>query len=250
MYTQLLEIGSCSPQHSSHDAAQDEFVDAVGTKQQNPSQPTSTLEQYKRARKAASTKTLTDSTQKQGLASTRRPWTDVEENALLDGLDKVEGPHWSQILALYGKGGSLGEQLKDRNQVQLKDKARNLKLFFLKSSTKVPIHLQAVTGDLKTRAPTQAQRKENEARQKANAAEEQTRFESIMVLGRGLKDHDNSNPQILSPARDESPLQVVESASQDQVNLLQPEEEHLRQSLMAASNISEHARGAPTASMV
>ncbi|KAE9380288.1 hypothetical protein N431DRAFT_432577 [Stipitochalara longipes BDJ] len=242
--------GSSSPQQSSHDATQDAFFDAASTKPPHSSQPTSTLEQYKRARKAAATKTSTDPTQKPGMASTRRPWTDVEENALLDGLDKVEGPHWSQILALYGKGGSLGEQLKDRNQVQLKDKARNLKLFFLKNTAKVPIHLQAVTGDLKTRAPTQAQRKENEAKQKANAIEEQNRFDGIMVLGRGLKDHEHTTPPTVSPARDESPLQVVEPASQDHLNVLQPEDEHLRQSLMAASSVSERPRAAPTASMV
>lgn len=170
---------------------------------------------------------------------------------MLDGLDRVAGPHWSQILALYGKGGTIGEQLKDRNQVQLKDKARNLKLFFLKSATTVPVHLQAVTGDLKTRAPTLSQRKENEAKQKANAIEEQNRFEGIMVLGRGLKDHEHTTPTNASSARDDSPLHVVEPVSDDSMmNSLQAEDEHLRQSLMAASNVSERTRTAPTASMV
>jgi hypothetical protein len=49
-------------------------------------------------------------------------------------LDRVKGPHWPQILAMFGPGGTVPEALKDRNQVQLKDKARNLKLFFLDSS--------------------------------------------------------------------------------------------------------------------
>ena len=250
VYAHRSEIESLSPQQSSHDAPQDASFNSVGTNPPLPNQPTSTLEQYKRARKAQSTKTVPDpSSNKPGMASTRRPWTDVEENALLDGLDRVAGPHWSQILALYGKGGSIGEQLKERNQVQLKDKARNLKLFFLKSATEVPVHLQAVTGDLKTRAPTQAQRKENEAKQKANVAEEQIRFDGIMVLGRGLKDHEQAAPTAVSPARDESPLQVVEPESNN-MNALQADDEHLRQSLMAASNVSEHARAAPTASMV
>ena len=71
------------------------------------------------------------------------------------GLDRVKGPHWSQILAMFGPGGTVNESLKDRNQVQLKDKARNLKLFFLKSGIEVPYYLQFVTGELKTRAPTQ-----------------------------------------------------------------------------------------------
>ena len=70
------------------------------------------------------------------------------------GLDAVKGPHWSQILALYGPGGTLSEALRDRTQVQLKDKARNLKLFFLKSKIEVPYYLGFVTGELKSRAPS------------------------------------------------------------------------------------------------
>lgn len=96
--------------------------------------------------------------------SPRRPWTSEEEKALLDGLERVKGPHWSQILALYGAGGSISEVLKDRNQVQLKDKARNLKLFFLKSGVEVPGYLKRVTGELRTRAPGQAARRERERR--------------------------------------------------------------------------------------
>jgi len=73
----------------------------------------------------------------------------------MTGLDQVKGPHWSQILALYGPNGTISDILKDRNQVQLKDKARNLKLFFLKSNCEVPHYLSQVTGELKTRAPSQ-----------------------------------------------------------------------------------------------
>lgn len=96
--------------------------------------------------------------------SPRRPWTTEEEKALMDGLERVKGPHWSQILALYGAGGSMSEVLKDRNQVQLKDKARNLKLYFLKSGVEVPGYLKRVTGELRTRAPGQAARRERERR--------------------------------------------------------------------------------------
>jgi hypothetical protein len=103
-------------------------------------------------------------TRRPGAPSQRRPWTQEEEKALMDGLDRVKGPYWSQILALYGAGGSIGEVLKDRNQVQLKDKARNLKLFFLKSGIEVPVYLQKVTGELKTRAPAQAAKREMKER--------------------------------------------------------------------------------------
>jgi protein TBF1 len=104
--------------------------------------------------------------------SQRRPWTQDEEKALLDGLERVKGPHWSQILALYGAGGSIAETLKDRNQVQLKDKARNLKLFFLKSGVEVPGYLKRVTGELRTRAPGQMARRERE-RERARREEEE-----------------------------------------------------------------------------
>ena len=93
----------------------------------------------------------------------------------MDGLDRVKGPYWSQILALYGAGGSIGEVLKDRNQVQLKDKARNLKLFFLKSGIEVPVYLQKVTGELKTRAPAQAAKREMKEKMR-QMEEEKTRL--------------------------------------------------------------------------
>ncbi|KAH8601271.1 telomere repeat binding factor-domain-containing protein [Bisporella sp. PMI_857] len=96
----------------------------------------------------------------------RSPWSTEEEMALMAGLDAVKGNHWSAILSLYGPGGTISDVLKDRNQVQLKDKARNLKLFFLKSEAEVPDCLQNVTGELKTRAPSQAAKKEKRAWEK------------------------------------------------------------------------------------
>ncbi|KAF5097913.1 hypothetical protein D0Z03_001319 [Geotrichum reessii] len=86
----------------------------------------------------------------------RRPWTSEEEEALMSGLNAVRGPHWSQILELYGAGGRISEVLKDRNQVQLKDKARNLKLFFLKTGVQMPDVLRFVTGDVKSREKSAA----------------------------------------------------------------------------------------------
>lgn len=99
------------------------------------------------------------------------------------GLDRVKGPHWSQILAMFGPGGTISEVLKDRNQVQLKDKARNLKLFFLKSGIEVPYYLQFVTGELKTRAPGQAAK--NEAKGKGVTSEDRAHVEGVMALAGG-----------------------------------------------------------------
>lgn len=133
-------------------------------------QPAPTKFLYEKARSVTVSKS-TPQNRRSGHPSQRRPWTQEEETALMEGLDRVRGPHWSQILALYGPKGSISEILKDRNQVQLKDKARNLKLFFLKSNIEVPYYLQCVTGELRTRAPHAASRKEAGERAKGDGME-------------------------------------------------------------------------------
>lgn len=147
-----------------------------GVPHYSQSQPTQVL--YERARMAATAKSTSNS-RRAGLPSQRRPWTTEEENALMAGLDRVKGPHWSQILAMFGPGGTINEALKDRNQVQLKDKARNLKLFFLKSGIEVPYYLKFVTGELKTRAPAQAAKNEAREREKKRGEEDKAHVEGI-----------------------------------------------------------------------
>ena len=167
------------------------------------------------------------------------------------GLDQVKGPHWSQILALYGPDGTVNNILKDRNQVQLKDKARNLKLFFLKSNIEVPYYLQCVTGELKTRAPSQAARKEAEERARLASDEEQARFNGIMALAGGMQDQSNAyahtqDSRIQTPDTSrqlshdsmDTPekLHVIEPDSQQSSATPQlSEEELLRRRLMAAT---------------
>ncbi len=143
------------------------------------SAPTQIL--YERARQAATTKSSPTS-RRPGLPSQRRPWTTDEENALMAGLDRVRGPHWSQILAMFGPGGTINESLKDRNQIQLKDKARNLKLFFLKSGIEVPYYLKYVTGDLKTRAPSQASKNEARERERQQGEEDKAHFNGVQGI--------------------------------------------------------------------
>lgn len=174
------------------------------------------------------------------------------------GLDQVKGPHWSQILALYGPDGTVNNILKDRNQVQLKDKARNLKLFFLKSNIEVPYYLQCVTGELKTRAPSQAARKEAEERARLASDEEQARFNGIMALAGGIQDQSNSHARS-QDSRIQTPdtsrqlshdslntpekLHVVEPDNQQSTAPQLSEEELLRQRLMAATADSLHSIG-------
>ncbi|KAK3371512.1 telomere repeat binding factor-domain-containing protein [Lasiosphaeria ovina] len=166
----------------------------------NQSSPTSVL--YERARQAAVAKS-SNTARREGLHSTRRPWTPEEEKALMAGLDMVKGPHWSQILSLFGQAGTISDILKDRTQVQLKDKARNLKLFFLKTNSEMPYYLQSVTGELKTRAPSQAARKEAEEKARMNLEDEQKRIQGIMTLAGGL--HSSHRPVMSSPLAASSP---------------------------------------------
>jgi hypothetical protein len=222
------------------------------------SAPTQVL--YEQARQAAVAKANPGNTRRPGLPSQRRPWSTEEENALMAGLDQVKGPHWSQILALYGAKGQVSEILKDRNQVQLKDKARNLKLFFLKSNIEVPYYLQCVTGELKTRAPSQAARKEAEERARLSSNEAQARFNGIMTLANGILDPSQASEQ------HETQDQISQEQSEDthngpeELHVVEPEaEEHtktptaprlsedeqLRQQLMAATSAGD----APLASV-
>lgn len=175
------------------------------------------------------------------------------------GLDSVKGPHWSQILALYGDKGSVSTILRDRNQVQLKDKARNLKLFFLKSNIEVPYYLQCVTGELKTRAPTQAARKEAEERARLAGTEESARFHGVMALAGGMQNSNQENgsgspyQQASDIAEDyrsgsNSPERFqVEETGHEEPQQVEPQQEslemqelsadeRLRQQLLAATN--------------
>lgn len=129
------------------------------TSSQNPEQPTPSVSTWSTTRNAPLTSVLDAGGSVESTASagkTRRPWTELEEHTLLAGIESINGPYWSRILALYGRGGSINEVLKDRNQVQLKDKARNLKMQYLKTGREVPKYLQAVTGDLKMRGSAKA----------------------------------------------------------------------------------------------
>ena len=195
-----------------------------------PTQSAPTQVLYERARQAATAKSSPTS-RRAGLPSQRRPWTNEEENALMAGLDRVKGPHWSQILAMFGPGGTINESLKDRNQVQLKDKARNLKLFFLKSGIEVPYYLQCVTGELKTRAPAIASKNEAKEREKQQGEADKAHIEGVMALG-GLQQGTgesagtpgtNGTPAPTgtpAPSQSPAPMQSIEGHSQQEQHFI------------------------------
>ena len=184
------------------------------------SQSAPTQELYARARMAASAK-ASPTSRRSGLPSQRRPWTTEEENALMAGLDRVRGPHWSQILAMFGPGGTVNESLKDRNQVQLKDKARNLKLFFLKGGIEVPYYLKYVTGDLKTRAPAQASKNEARERERRQGEEDKAHFDGvqgIMALA-GAPPQPSGDPGSMDLPDDAPSFEMLTPPTQDQTAL-------------------------------
>ncbi|KAK6542816.1 TTAGGG repeat binding factor [Orbilia ellipsospora] len=167
---------------------------SVGTSPTTPQpheQTTPTHILYEQARLAATAR-QSPNARRAGLPSQRRPWSTEEEHALMLGLDYVKGPHWSQILAMFGAGGTINEALKDRNQVQLKDKARNLKLFFLKSGMDVPYYLQFVTGELKTRAPGQVAKNEKRKQQEEEANQNRATVDALNVLVGGASNGESS----------------------------------------------------------
>lgn len=111
-----------------------------------------------------------EATSKPSNTTTRQPWRTEEEDALLQGLEEVKGPYWSRILSLYGRGGSKSEILKDRSQIQLKDKARNLKLMHLKMGNEVPECLKGVTGELRKRGGAKLRAQLDQEGEAANTA--------------------------------------------------------------------------------
>ncbi|CAG8820644.1 5389_t:CDS:1, partial [Racocetra persica] len=69
----------------------------------------------------------------------RKKWTNEELQALEDGMREY-GTHWVQILE---KHGSSSGPLRNRTQIQLKDKARNEKQRRMKAGMDVGVFAQA-----------------------------------------------------------------------------------------------------------
>lgn len=220
-----------------------------------PTQSAPTQVLYERARMAATAK-ASPANRRAGHPSQRRPWSTEEENALMAGLDRVKGPHWSQILAMFGPGGTVNETLKDRNQVQLKDKARNLKLFFLKSGIEVPYYLQFVTGELKTRAPGASKR---EAKARAAKDEAEAEGDNSMTIGDsgqtdgqtggGAEENDaameDGEGEIIDPVE----YAAVHGAGSDNNSKIDPQLSNERSSAVNQGNIEQQLFQAATAHM-
>lgn len=74
----------------------------------------------------------------------RVPWSETEINCLMKAI-KDHGSQWSFILSLYGPNGTLSQDLAERGQVQLKDKARNIKEEYIRARWKLPPGFETIT---------------------------------------------------------------------------------------------------------
>lgn len=78
-----------------------------------------------------------------GNASGRRPWTTVEDNALMAALQEIHqagstSMKWRTVLQWHGPAGTKSTLLENRNNAQLKDRARNLFNKYSKSGQNPP----------------------------------------------------------------------------------------------------------------
>ncbi|BFZ64546.1 hypothetical protein YB2330_005693 [Saitoella coloradoensis] len=106
---------------------------------------------------------------------TRTPWSLEEESCLLSALQRY-GCQWALIEKMHGRVGSVDRVLGERGQVALKDKARNMKLAFLRAGGEVPWELRGVTGRVVQEGvdvDDRAEEEEEEAEEEEEEAEEE-----------------------------------------------------------------------------
>ncbi|KAL8717860.1 MAG: hypothetical protein Q9225_004946 [Loekoesia sp. 1 TL-2023] len=66
-------------------------------------------------------------------------WTAKEENTLLEGLNRLKTPDWKMFLRMYGSGGTINENLKEKTEHDLQRKADRLRKDFEVSGKEFPI---------------------------------------------------------------------------------------------------------------
>jgi hypothetical protein len=161
----------------------------------------------------------------------RRPWSTAEENALVDALKEV-GPYWSKILEHYGPGGSTSEALKNRTQVQLKDKSRNWKMAYLKNGAPVPDYLAKVTGVIERDDRQVNARK----KQRQKLEEQRNRLGGSTKKKKDDKDKDSETETNKASNSDTSRPEVTSSENDEPVA-----EENIDKTLIEQSKIAEES---------
>lgn len=105
------------------DDEEDDFREAVTQQNYNNIPTQSQIQNYKRVNASAKTRMA----ERPKKVQSRKAWTDVETETLLNLIEE-HGTSWISLKKIDGNNGKLA----NRDQVALKDKARNMKLDFLK----------------------------------------------------------------------------------------------------------------------
>lgn len=74
----------------------------------------------------------------------RQQWSPEEEQALVDGLELANGPHYDQILSHFGSTGIINQSLKNRTTRDLQIKAQDLRDEYEENDMPIPHYLQSV----------------------------------------------------------------------------------------------------------
>ena len=133
-------------------------------------------------------------------------WTQAETIALEEGLRKLNGPRWRDLLGLYGRKGKVNQDLKDRTPSDLYDKAKSICQEFVDSGREPPDYLKPFTKQDSNKGSRPSTRNvSSESRNQRKAASEKgsrsTSADSMMVKLQTkqriqeAKDRGNSRPQ-------------------------------------------------------
>ena len=169
-------------------------------------------------------------------------WTQAETIALEEGLRKLKGPRWQELLGLYGRKGKVNQVLKDRTPGDLYDKAKSVCQEFVDSGKEPPDYLKTFTKqDSNTGSrpltPNVSSESGNQSRAASKKGSRSTSTDSMMV--------ELQKKQRVLEAKDRG-----DSRSQKKTNLtemLKPAEGH-EQPSTTAKQVSGDKSKAPEAS--
>ena len=113
-------------------------------------------------------------------------WTQAETIAFEEGLRKVEGPHWREILGLYGRKGKVNQVLKDRTPGDLYDEAKSLRQEFVDSGREPPDYLKPFTKQHSNKGsrpltPNVSSESRDQSRAASKKGSRSTSMDSMMV---------------------------------------------------------------------
>ena len=146
-------------------------------------------------------------------------WTQAETIALEEGLRKLKGPRWRELLGLYGRKGKINQVLQDRTPGDLYDKAKSVCQEFVDSGREPPDYLKPFTKQDSNKGsrpstPNFSSESRNQSRAASKKGSRSTSADSMMVELRKkqriqeAKDRGNTRPQkktklteILEPER-------------------------------------------------